>query len=142
MPSRVLGGDPLQAVEELGLLPGAFVQDLVGEGEEAAAGAEARDQRARGELLHPRGFFRDGLAQARFVDAGHVDLPYLLLERHAPQQVLDALSIGCEQRRGRAVWQARRRGSRPRAKVWYKERERLWTSHDSLQRESMISQWS
>ena len=84
------GGDPLQPVEELGLLPRAFVQDRVREGEESAARAEALDQGARGELLHALGLFRDGLAQPSFVDAGHVDLPHLLLERHAPEQVLHA----------------------------------------------------
>ena len=86
---RLLAAISLQLVQELGLLPRALVEDRVGQGEEAAAGAEARLVGPRGEAparLHLR---RDALARAVLVDARHVHLADLLLERHAAEEVVD-----------------------------------------------------
>src|SRR5271157_1010116 len=82
---------PLEPVQKLGLLAGAFVEDGVGQGEEAAPQPELLEQGAGRELLHRLGLLSDGIAQRRLIDAGHVHLSDLLLERHAAQQVIDSL---------------------------------------------------
>ena len=89
--ARPLPGQPLEPVQKLGLLAGAFVENRVGQGEEAAPRPELLQQGPGRELLHRLGLLRDRIAQARLIDAGHVHLPDLLLERHAAQQVIDSL---------------------------------------------------
>jgi len=82
---------PLEPVQKLGLLAGAFVEDGVGQGEEATPRPELLEQGADRELLHRLGLLSDGIAQRRLIDAGYVHLSDLLLERHAAQQVIDSL---------------------------------------------------
>ena len=52
-------------------------------------GPESFEQSPGRELLHGLGLLRDRLAQPRLVNARHVHLPDLLLERHPAQQVFD-----------------------------------------------------
>ena len=89
--ARPVPGEPLEPVQKLGLLSRAFVENRVGQGEEAAPRPELLEQGSGRELLHRLGLLRDGFAQPRLVDAGHVHLPDLFLERHAAQQVIDSL---------------------------------------------------
>ena len=93
MPRRVCSqGHPLEPVQKLGLLPRALVQDRVGQGEESASRPEVLAARSRPRTsARPRSSPAIVLAQPRLIDAGHVHLPDLFLERHPAQQVVDPL---------------------------------------------------
>ncbi len=83
--ARTVPDQPLEPVQKLGLLSCAFVENRVGQGEETAPRAEVLEQGPGREPLHGLGLHRNCLAQRRLINAGHIHLPDLLLERHATQ---------------------------------------------------------
>src|SRR3974377_319509 len=81
----------LQPVEKVRLLPRPFMENRIGQREKTAAGSKAVQIRSLSELLDGSSLFGNGLAKPLLVDAGHIDLSHLFLQRHATQQVLNPL---------------------------------------------------
>ena len=92
--ARLLPGDLLEFVEVERLLARAFLQRLVREREEAAAGADGIHPGSGGETPAARLLGGDVAPELPHVHAGHVHLPELLLEGHAGEEFLDAAVDG------------------------------------------------
>ncbi len=80
----------LQIVEVVRLLQGAFMQDGVGQGEEATARSDLVGIGSRGKAFAGFQFGGDILPQLVHVDTGQVQLADLLLERHPGEKIVDA----------------------------------------------------
>ncbi len=83
--------DPLQFVEVFRLLACAFAENLIGEGEESAGGANLRGVRPRRKLSAPLLLRGNISSQCLDINARQIELPDLLLQRHAAHQVVNPL---------------------------------------------------
>ena len=76
------------------MLLNAFVQDGVGQSEEATAGANLVRIGSSRKFFARVHLFRDGLSEFINIDAGKIELSDLLLERHPAQQVFHSAVDG------------------------------------------------
>src|SRR5215472_18061879 len=83
--------DLLQLIEVGDLLFHSLVQDRVCESKEAAAGADLIGVGSSGKFLARIHLFWNGSSELVHIDTGQIELSNLFLQRHATDQIIDAL---------------------------------------------------